>query len=81
MPIMYRDCHINEISFFFLVCVVVEKKKNFLNPLRPGFVNLGHRLLKHLVIQTAAAELAAAVCITSHFNNNSPQHTRRHVGI
>ena len=28
------------------------------------FGNLGHRLLKRLVIQTAAAELAAAVCVT-----------------
>ena len=28
------------------------------------------RGIKHIVIQTAAAELAAAVCITSHFNNH-----------
>jgi len=35
-------------------------------------------LLKHLVIRTAAAELAAAVCITSHFNNHCSEH--RHVG-
>ena len=46
-----------------------------------NFENLGQWLLKHLVIPTAAAELAAAVCITSHFNNHSHQHTRRHVGI
>jgi len=32
--------------------------------------NLGHRLPKRLAIQTAAAELAAAVCITSHLNNH-----------
>ena len=43
-----------------------------------NFGNLGHRLLKRLVIQTAAAELAAAVCITSHFNNHWSKH--RHVG-
>ena len=43
-----------------------------------NFGNLGHRLLKRLVIQTAAAELAAAVCITSHFSNQELKH--RHVG-
>ena len=42
------------------------------------FGNLDHQLLKRLVIQTAAAELAAAVCTTSHFNNHWSEH--RHVG-
>ena len=45
---------------------------------RVNLGNLGHRLLKYLVIQTAAAELAAAVCITSHFNNHWSKH--RYVG-
>ena len=38
-----------------------------------GLVNFGnvvHWLLKRLVIRTAAAEMAAAVCITSHFSNH-----------
>ena len=43
-----------------------------------NFGNLGHRLLNRLVIQTAAAELAAAVCMTSHFKNHWSKH--RHAG-
>ena len=43
-----------------------------------NFGNLDHRLLKRLVIQTEPAELAAAVCITSHFTNHWSKHG--HVG-
>ena len=43
-----------------------------------NFGSLGHRLPRHLVMQAAAAELAAAVCITGHFGNHWSKHG--HVG-